>query len=142
LVPSGKGLSVEQIVNASPGFYFSLSELPGQKLAAYDHLGRQLVFLDRFANRLDTVRSSRYLKRGGTENGIICALGPGGELALLDARGFPAATFSARQLDLKFDKIDDFWTVGKRVYLFGGGNRLGVFEVTSGTKSPEGEEKR
>ncbi len=135
LVPSGKSLSLEQIIDSRPCFYFSISELPGQKLVAYDHFNRQVVFLDRFANRLDTVSSSRYLKLGGTESGVICALLPGGELELLDARGYPAGSFKAEQLGLKFERIADFWTVGRKLYLSDGSNRLGIFELVPAGKN-------
>lgn len=140
LVPSGKGLSLEQIVDSRPGFYLSLSELPGQKLVAYDHFDRQLVFLDRFANRLDTISSSRYLKLGATESGVICALLPEGELELLDAKGYPAGSFKAEQLGLKFERIADFWTAGQKLYLFDGSAILGVFELTPAAKKPDAEE--
>lgn len=140
LVLSGKSLSLAQIIDSRPCFYLSISELPRQKLVAYDHFDRQVVFLDRFANRLDTVSSSRYLKLGATESGVICALLPGGDLELLDAKGYPAGSFKAEQLGLKFERIADFWTVGKKLYLFDGSNRLGIFELTPAAKKPDAEE--
>lgn len=142
LEPVGKSFSFKEIETKEPQFYFSLSELPRQKLVAYDYFDQQLVFLDRYGNLVKKVSSGPVVKLGASAAGLIWAGRPEGELTLLDSLGFAIANFTAKQLELGFEKISDFAAVGKKIYLLGGPlDRLEVLELYQAEENSGSKEK-
>jgi len=128
LEPVGKSFTFEEVGSHEPQFYFSLSEIPGKKLVAYDNFNRELVFLDRFGNRVKEVPSRPLMKLGGTDLGLICTSWSEDSLALLDSNGYAVISFAPRQLALGFEKVKNFVTMGKRVYLLGDSLKIEVLE--------------
>ena len=142
LEPAGKSFTFEEVGSHEAQFYFSLSEIPGKKLVAYDNFNRGLVFLDRFGNRVKEVPSRPLIKLAGTDIGLICTSWSEDSLALLDFNGFAAASFTPKQLGLGFEKIKDFVTVGKKVYLLGDSLKIGVLELSETKPESSVPEKR
>ncbi len=129
LEPAGKSFTFEEVGSHEPQFYFSLSEIPGKKLVAYDNFNKALVFLDRFGNRVKEVPSRPLMKLGGTDLGLICTSWSDDSLTIMDSSGYAAVSFTPRQLALGFEKVKNFVTVGKRVYLLGDSLKIEVLEL-------------
>lgn len=116
LEAQGQGYAFQALKPAETYRYFSLQEMPGQRILSADPLGALLV-LDRFGNLLHLFSYKKGVRAVPLGRDYLTTFWPDTELAVLDSTGTVLGNWRISELDSTLKKVGGFQVVRDRLYL-------------------------